>query len=168
MDVVVRRAIWWAAGCVVAVVPLVASIWTANRDAPFYPVLACAGAVGSVAAVLHLRRPAAERRGVEAIPPSLLFAVAYPLSVATGVVAEADDISPAAALIVFAAGAAAAAVPVIVRRVSSEPARRFRMLMVCWIVVAAPLLFVMAVGVGVLPLAFSSFMSARSLDHTGA
>jgi hypothetical protein len=165
---VVRRAIWWAAGCVVASVPIVASIWTANRDAPFYPVLACVAACGGLAAVLHLRRPAAERRRVESIPPSLLFAVAYPLSVAVGIVAEADDISAAAALIVLAAGAAVAAVPVVVRCASGQPARRFRMLMVFWIVVAAPLLLTMAVGVGVLPLAFSSFMSVRSLDRTGA
>jgi len=163
----VRRAIWWAAGCVVAAVPLVASIWTANRDAPFYPVLACVAASGGVAAVLHLRRPAAERRRVEAIPPSLVFAVAYPLSVGVGIVAQADDISALAAVIVLAIGAAVAAVPVAVRRVSSQPARRFQMLMVFWIVVAAPLLLVMAVGVGVLPLAFSSFMSARSLDRIG-
>ena len=82
-----RRAIWWAAGCAVAAVPVVAAIWTANRDAPFYPVLACVAAVGAVAAMLHLRRPATERQRVESIPPSLAFAVAYPLSAAIGVVA---------------------------------------------------------------------------------
>ena len=131
-----RRAIWWAAGCAVAAVPVVAAIWTANRDAPFYPVLACVAAVGAVAAMLHLRRPATERQRVESIPPSLAFAVAYPLSAAIGVVAAADDVSTPAALIVLAAGAAVAAVPLVVRRVSSQPARRFRMLMVFWIVVA--------------------------------
>ena len=163
-----RRAIWWAAGCVVAAVPLVGSIWTANRDAPFYPVMACVAAVGGAAAVLHLRRAATERRRVESIPPSLVFAVAYPLSVAVGIVARADGISAPAALIVLAVSAAIAGMPLIVRRVSSQPARRFGMLTVFWIVVAAPLLLTMAVGVGVLPLAFSSFMSARSLDRTGA
>ena len=168
VDVVVRRAIWWAAGCVVAAVPVISAIWTANRDAAFSPALACAGAAGAGAAVAHLRRPPPERRRVEAIPPSLLFASAYPLSAAAGIVTEADDVSVTGALIVLAVGGAVAALPIVVRRLSSQPARRFRMLMTFWLIVAAPLMFTMAVGIALLPLAFSSFMSARSLDRTGA
>jgi hypothetical protein len=144
----------------------VAAIWTANRDAPFYPALVCLAALGAIAGVISNRLPEPSRSQLSRLPPPLIVATVYPIMVVVAIVAEnwaAEESAALRSVPLIGIGILFTSIALVGRYVRPRPIRWFRSWSVVWIVVSVALFFFLFVGVAFIPLAVSYRFAASHM-----
>ena len=163
--------IWWAAGTAVTLGPTLASIFTANRSPAFWPSLVALAVAGSVSGLTVQRRPGSPlARRLVALPPSMLVAIGYPVSVGVAISMESAESAvwsdPSATVLYLVVLASLVALGWLCRWGPWwRPATALRIVGWLWIALAILLFPLLGFGLFFVPLAVAYRLAARTLDR---
>jgi hypothetical protein len=168
----VRRAAeicLWGVGVAVLAGPILAAVWTPNRDDPFYCALAVSVAVGLVAGWLSCGRNGTLAMRLERLPSSLLVAAGWPVSVLAALTLETassnTDLTVVGWFLASAVAVVLGALPLAARFGSRRPHRSLSVLGMYSTVAAAVLVFMSGIGLAVLPSSVATWLAGRTLTR---
>lgn len=168
----VRRAAamcLWGVGAAALAGPILAAVWTPNRDDPFYSALAVSVAVGLVAGWLSFGRNGTLAKWLERLPSSLLVAAGWPVSVLVALTLELassdTDLTVAGWFFAVAVGVVLAAMPLAARFGSRRPHRSLSVLGRYLTGAGSVLVFMSGIGLAVLPSGVATWLAGRTLTR---